>query len=33
VRLLIIPFLGKMPLVGLPHVATDVLKMLTKEDF
>lgn len=32
-RLSIIPVLGKMPLAGLPHVATDVLKMLTKEDF
>lgn len=32
-RLSILPIIGKMPLAGLPHVATDVLKMLTKEDF
>jgi NADH-quinone oxidoreductase subunit H len=28
-----LPFLENSPLVGIPHVITDVLKMLTKEDF
>src|SRR5262245_61222423 len=28
-----LPFLPNSPLVGIPHVITDVLKMLTKEDF
>jgi NADH-quinone oxidoreductase subunit H len=32
-RLSIIPFLGKMPLKGIPHILADVLKMLFKEDF
>lgn len=32
-RLSIIPILGKMPLAGIPHVITDVFKMLTKEAF
>ncbi len=32
-RLSILPVIGKMPLAGLPHIATDVLKLLTKEDF
>ncbi len=32
-RLSIIPGLGNRPLGGLPHIITDVLKMLTKEAF
>jgi NADH-quinone oxidoreductase subunit H len=32
-RLAIIPGLGKMELAGIPHIITDVLKMLTKEAF
>ncbi len=32
-RLSILPVLGKMPLAGIPHILTDVFKMLTKEAF
>lgn len=32
-RLAILPVLGKMPLAGIPHILTDVFKMLTKEAF